>query len=434
MKPRLIALGLALLTLGLLAAPAGAAEAKRQAYVAQIKGAISPASAQYAARVIKRAGEAGAEVVVLLLDTPGGLVESMRLMVQDILASQRPVIVYVWPEGARAASAGVMITLAAHVAAMAPGTNIGAASPVAAGGKDIPGTMDRKVTNDLIAYVRSLAHKRGRNADWAEKAVRYAASVPAVEAVAEGVVDVVAPNLEALLDWTDGRRIKLPEGQVTLATKDLELVRFEPSLRDRILGAIANPNLAYMLLMLGLLAVYFELANPGAVLPGVVGAISLILAFFAMQTLSVSVAGLLLIITGAALFLLEIKVTSYGLLSMAGVGCLLVGSIMLFDTPRTGIRLPWSTILPTVAALSAFFMAIIYLVVKAQRRKASRGPGGLMGERGRVINWESQSGKVFIHGEIWRAESEETLAEDDQVEVVGGTGLRLKVRGIGEGR
>lgn len=394
---------------------------------AKLAGPISPASAQFCLRAIEAAENRQAAAAVILLNTPGGLDESMRQLVQGILNAKVPVIVYVAPSGARAASAGLMVTLAAHIAAMAPGTNIGAAHPVQGGGKDIEGKMALKVTNDMVAYVRSLAERRGRNADWAEQAVRQAASLPAVDAAAEGVVDLVAPSLEAVLDWADGRKISMAEGNLVMATKGAEITEIEPSFRDRVLGAIADPNLAYILLMIGLLAVFFELSHPGAILPGVVGAISLILAFFALQTLSVSLAGLLLIICAAAFFLLEIKVASYGLLSIAGIGCLFLGSIMLFG-PDSGYRLAWSTLLPTVIAVSAFFIGIVILAIRAQTSRKRTGLEGLIGDQAEVVAWAGTRGKVFTHGELWQAESAEELSKGEKVEITKVEGLRLTVR------
>lgn len=396
---------------------------------AKLTGAVSPAMAQLAARVIKQAEEAGAKVVVFQLDTPGGLDGAMRLIVQSILNSKVPVVVYVSPHGARAASAGLMITLAGHVAAMAPGTNIGAASPVTAGGKDVPGTMAKKVTNDMAAYVRALAHRRGRNADWAEKAVRKAVSLSAVEAAAEGVVDLVVPTQEALLDFCDGRRIDLASGRITMETKGARIRLIEPTVRDKVLGAIADPSLAYMLFMLGLIALYFELSHPGAVLPGVVGAISFILAFFAFQTLSVNMTGVLLLVVAAALFLLEIYVTSYGLLAFTGLGCLILGSIMLFDDSELGPQLSYLTIIPTLIVATGFFVTIIFVVVKAQRGKRAVGSAELVGREGRVSAWSEGAleGQIFIRGEIWRARSETPLVVGRSVRVTGGRGLTVFV-------
>ena len=344
--------------------------------VAEVQGAVSPAMTSYVARVLEEAGEIKAQAVVLQLDTPGGLVSAMREIIQSILNSEIPVVVYVAPQGAQAASAGVMITLASHVAAMAPGTNIGAAHPVGAGGKDVTGDMAKKVVNDMVAYARSLADQRGRNADWAERAVRYSVSLPAVEAAAEGVIDLVAPNLEALLGFVDGRRVRTARGEVALQTKDARLVRQGPSLKERVLGIIANPNLAYLLLMIGLLGIYLEMSHPGTILPGAVGAVSLILAFFAMQTLPVSLAGLLLIVVGVALFLLEIWITSYGMLSLGGVGCLVVGSIMLFDSPIEALRVALWVILVTVGLITTIFILIIRLVWKSRNGKPPPGPRG----------------------------------------------------------
>lgn len=400
----------------------------KQALIAKLNGPVSPVMARFALRVLERAADQNAELVVFQLDTPGGLVESMRLMVQGILASKTPVVVFVSPQGARAASAGVMITLSAHVAAMAPGTNIGAASVVSAGGKDVGGTMGRKVTNDMIAFVRSVADKHGRNADWAEKAVRYAVSLPAIEAAAEGVVDVVAPDLPALLQWTDGRKVKMESGTRTLATADLEMVEVEPGWRDRVLAVIANPSLAYLLLMLGILGIYLELSHPGTILPGAVGTISILLALFAMQTLSISVTGLLLIILGVVLFIIELKVVSYGLLSLGGIACLFFGSIMLFESPDGMMPVSWSVILPTVGAVSAFFVSVAWLVFRAQFRRPVTGREGLVGQEGRVMDWNGDAGRVFIRGEIWKAVSDDQPAPGNKVKVTASEGLTLTVQ------
>ena len=427
--PALLGLALSLLLLG--AAP-GRGESPL-VVVAEVQGAVSPAMAGYVARILDQADKQGAQAAVLKLDTPGGLVSSMREVVQSILNSPVPVIVYVAPQGAQAASAGVMITLSAHLAAMAPGSNIGAAHPVGAGGKDVEGEMSKKVLNDMVAYARSLAQQRGRNADWAERAVRHSVSLPAVEAAAEGVIEVVAPNLEALLEFAEGRRIALARGEVTLRTQGARVVTLEPSLKDRILSIIANPNLAYLLLMVGLLALYLEMSHPGAILPGVVGAVSLILAFFAMQTLPVSLAGLLLILVGVALFLMEIWVTSYGLLSLTGAGCLVVGSIMLFDSPEEGLRLAWSTIIPTLAVIIAFFGTIILLVWRSQKARIATGAEGMIGKRGQIREWSGERGKVFVQGELWRAGSEgpePALAPGQEVEITGQEGLVLVVRPV----
>lgn len=404
-----------------------AARTQPKAYLAKLDGPVSPAMVQFCRRTLKKAAEEKAGLVIYLLDTPGGLVDSMRAMVKDMLASPVPVAVFVAPQGARAASAGVMITLAGHIAAMAPGTNIGAASVVAAGGGEVKGTMARKVTNDMIAFVRSVAAKHGRNADWAEKAVRYAVSLPAIEAAAEGVVDVVAPDLDALLEWADGRRVNMESGQKTLHTKGMRVVELEPNFRDRVLAVIANPNLAYLLLMLGFLGIFLELTHPGVILPGVVGAISVLLAMFAMQTLSVSVTGLLMLVLGVVLFIIELKVISYGLLSVGGIACLFFGSVMLFESPEGVRAVSWSVILPTVGLVSAFFLAVVWLVFRAQLRKPVTGLEGLTGTRGRVLEWRDKSGKVFIHGEIWAARAEEALEPDQEVVVVSAEGLILGV-------
>ncbi|MEE9436617.1 MAG: nodulation protein NfeD, partial [Candidatus Adiutricales bacterium] len=302
-------------------------------YVMRLEGIISPATAGFLETSIEKAHEAGAQALLIEIDTPGGLAQSMRTMVKAILNAPLPIIIYVYPPGAQAASAGVMITMAADVAAMAPGTNIGAAHPVTAEGKDIQGEMAKKVVNDMVALIQGIATERGRNIEWAKKAVTESVSATAAEAVEIKVVDMMATGRTDLLKKVDGRRIKREGLDVTLRTADIEVVEIEESLRDRILKTLANPNIAYILMMLGLAGLYFELSNPGAILPGVLGGLFLILAFYAFQTLPVNFAGVLLIILGIIFFILEMKVTSYGMLSLGGLLSLTLGSLMLFKSP-----------------------------------------------------------------------------------------------------
>ncbi|MBW2340519.1 MAG: nodulation protein NfeD [Deltaproteobacteria bacterium] len=391
--------------------------------VIELEGPISPGTDQFVTRGIKQAETDRYPLVIIRMDTPGGLDTSMRSIVKAILNSSVPVVVYVAPRGARAASAGVMITVAAHVAAMAPQTNIGAAHPVSADGKEINKTMSEKVVNDMVAYARSIAKDRKRNQDWVEKAIRESVSITADVAVKEKVVDLVARDIDDLLSLLDGKEIVLHKGKVTLHTKEMKLTYVAPGWRDRILNTISNPNIAYILMMIGLAGLYFELSHPGAILPGVVGAISLILAFFAFQTLPVNYAGLLLIGLAIILFIAEIKVTSYGLLSLAGLICLALGSVMLFENVGVSLKL----MMPTIVLVGGFFIAIAFLAFRAYRRSPKGGREGLIGETGITEETIDPKGLIFVHGEYWKATSKEVVEEGEKVRIIGSEGLELIV-------
>ncbi len=394
------------------------------AVIIELDGAINPGTALYVARGIEEAPDLDAELIVLHVDTPGGLASSMRTIVKSILNSPVPVAVYVSPPGAGAASAGVMVTVAGHVAAMAPGTNIGAAHPVSAGGKDIQAEMSRKVINDMASYGRGIADEKGRNGDWVEEAIRESVSVTAEEALEKNIIDLIAEDLDDLLQKLDGREIVVQGKTMTLATADLERVNFEPGFRDRVLRTISDPNIAYILMMIGLAGLYFELSNPGAILPGVIGAISLILAFFSFQALPVNYAGLLLILLGVVLFIAEIKVTSYGLLSVGGLISLTLGSIMLFED----VGVPFRVILPTVALVGGFFIVVAALAVRAYRGRPKGGSEGIIGDIGVVQTRLDPDGLVFVHGETWKARADEAIEPDEEVEVIAIRGLSLIVR------
>ena len=421
MKNRILLI--AIFMLALLGAGPAAAES-RDVYIVQVADAISPGTADYIKSSIKKAENRQAACIVIQLDTPGGLAESMRQIVQAILASRVPVVVFVAPGGARAASAGVMITMAADVAAMAPGTNIGAAHPVGAGGQDIDGKMSEKVINDMVAQARSVAEQRGRNADWVEDAIRESVSVTESEALKENVIDLVAKNTEDLIRQLNGREIK---DKGTLKLDNANKIVMEETLRTKILRTISNPNIAYILMLIGLAGLYFELSHPGAIFPGVIGGISLILAFFALQTLPVNYAGILLILLAIVLFIMEMKIASYGLLSVAGVVCLLLGSLMLFEGDTPDMQLSLQVLLPTVIIVSGFFVAVAALVFRAQLSKPSTGSYGLVGEIGVVKKALTPEGKVFVHGELWNARSKEPLDEDTRVRVVKVVNLILEV-------
>jgi membrane-bound serine protease (ClpP class) len=398
--------------------------AKSDIYIVKVADAIGPGIAEFIDNSIARAEREEAACVIIELDTPGGLAESMRTIVQSILSSTVPVVVYVSPPGARAASAGVMITMAADVAAMAPGTNIGAAHPVGAGGKDIGGTMSEKVLNDMVAQAKSVAQKRGRNQKWVEQAIRESVSITDTEALKENVIDLIAKNTDDLIRQLNGRKIP---GKGVLHLDNARKVMINPGLRTQILKTISNPNIAYILLMIGLAGLYFELSHPGAIFPGVIGGISLVLAFFALQTLPVNYAGILLIILAIIFFIMEMKISSYGLLSVAGFISLLLGSMMLFKGTGPGSKLSLTVLLPTLILISGFFTFVAGLVFRAQISKPRTGGAGLVGEIGVVKIALTPEGKVFVHGELWRAKAKKEIGENVKVRVVNVDNLMLEV-------
>jgi len=399
---------------------------KNEIYMIKISDAIGPGIAEFIVSGIEKASDADAACIIIELDTPGGLAESMRSIVKAILASKVPVVVYVSPSGARAASAGVMITMAADIAAMSPGTNIGAAHPVAAGGKKIEKTMSEKVTNDMVAHVKSIAQKRGRNAKWAEKAVRESVSVTETEALKENIIDL-AENIDDLIKKINGRKV---EGKGVLKLDNPVKKILKESLRTKILKTISDPNIAYILMMIGLAGLYFELSHPGAIFPGVVGGIAIILAFFAMQTLPVNYAGILLIILAIIFFIMEMKITSYGLLSIAGIVSLLLGSLMLFKGNTPEMNLSLQVLIPTVVMVSGFFVAVAALVFKSHKAKPKTGIAGLVGEIGIVKQAVKPEGKVFVHGELWNATSKVVIKKDEKVRVVNVVNLVLEVEPV----
>ncbi len=405
---------------------------KEPVYTIEVDGIINPATAKFIVDSIDEATQQGAQCLIIQLDTPGGLMESMRIIVKKELASTIPIIVYVAPGGARAASAGVFVTMAANIAVMAPGTHIGAAHPVTLGGGEAKESkaMTEKIVNDTVAFIKNIAKARGRNADWAEKAVVKSVSITDEEAVKLNVVDFIAPDIPTLLAKIDGRVVKLDGVTRTLHTKGVQPRPIQMSWRDKLLEIISNPTIAYILLMLGIYGIFFELSSPGAILPGVVGGIFLILAFYALQMLPVNYAGLALILFAIILFIAEIKVVSHGLLAVGGVISLFLGSLMLFRSPVEYMRVSLSVIIPAVLVSAAFFIFAVTRAINARLRKPTTGTEGLMGEAGIASTPIAPEGKVAIHGEFWNATSDQNIEKGEKVQVIGVKNLKLNVKKI----
>ena len=397
-----------------------------------VDGTINPSSAEYISSGIKRAYERNAECLIIKLNTPGGLLKSTRIIVTSLLDSKIPVAVFVYPGGAQAASAGVFITLAANIAAMAPGTNIGAAHPVTLQGEQ-DSIMNEKATNDAAAFIRTISEKRARNIRWAEDAVRKSLSITETEALKENVIDTIAISVEDLLEKIDGKEISLPSGKKVLDTKNTEVINVEMSFKQKILDLLSDPNIAYIFLMIGIYGILFELYNPGAIFPGVIGGISLIVAFYSMHTLPVNYAGLALIIFAVILFIAEIKVISHGILTIGGIISLILGSIMLINTETSleVIKISWQVILVIVVLTAAFFIFAIGFGIKAQSRKPTTGTEGIIGEIGEAFSDLEPEGQVRIHGELWNAESlDGTVSKGTKVKVTQISNLKLMVRKI----
>jgi membrane-bound serine protease (ClpP class) len=372
----------------------------------KIDGAINPVVVSYIQRSIEKASSENAACVLIHLNTPGGLLKSTRIIVGDILESPVPVIVYVSPAGAHAGSAGVFITLAADIAAMAPGTNIGAAHPVTLQGST-DSIMNSKSTNDAVAFIRTIAEYRKRNLEWAEDAVRQSVSITANEALQKKIIDLIVPNDRELLNQVDGKMITRDSTNFQLHTRGAVIQILEMGFTEKLLNIISDPDVAYILLMLGLLGLLFELFNPGIIFPGIIGFISLVLAFYALNTLPVNYAGLALIIFGVLLLLLEIKIVSHGMLAIGGIAALLIGSLMLIR-PGSGmeaVRISRILIISTVAVTSGFFLFVIGMGLKAQSRKPVMGINALVSETAETLDTLNLSGRVLIHGEIWNAVS-----------------------------
>ena len=393
-----------------------------------IDGSINPAVDDFIHESIGRAKANGARALIIQLDTPGGLLGSTRSIVKNLLGAPVPIMVYVAPSGAGAGSAGVFITMAAHIAAMAPGTNIGAAHPVAGGGQEVKGVMGEKIENFTASFSESIAQKRGRNTEWAIQAVRKSVAITETDALKKNVIDIIAKDVDDLLKQVHGRKVDLDGHMQALDFKDVRVQRFEMSFKQKLINALADPNIAYLLMMAGLLGLYMEFAHPGVIFPGVAGAICLIIALTAFQVLPINYAGLGLVVLGIALLVGEAFAPSFGVLGVGGIISLALGSFFLFDTEGSDLIVDRSIIFTAVATLGAFVLAVSYLVFRSQKSKPTLGMDGLIGETGEVKVKLTPTGKIFVHGEYWNAQADREIDVGEKVEVVGYDGMSLKVQ------
>lgn len=398
-------------------------------YLSKYEGIINPPGAEFVVKSIEKAEKEEADIYILQLDTPGGLDESMRIIVKKIFDSKIPVCVYVFPLGARAASAGAFITVAAHIAAMSPGTNIGAAHPISIQGQ-MDSIMVKKVVNDAVSYIKSIGSKRNRNIEILENMVKKSLSLTSEEALNKKVIDIVAESIDSLLKKIEGFEVEIGGLKKKIELKDKKIKKIDMGLRERILMIISNPTVAYILLILGFYGLFFEITHPGAIFPGVIGAICLILAFYSFQTLPVNYAGVLLILLSMILFLLEIKVQSHGILGAGGVLSLLLGSLLLFQTDIPFLKISKFAIVTVIITTLLFFFFVILKAVQAQRKKTVTGKEGMIGEKGKAKSniTKGKEGLVFIHGEIWKAIAEDDILKDEEIVVVGFDGLKLIVK------
>ena len=432
---------------------------RADALLLELNGVIGPATSDFIERGIERAAADGNQAVILRVDTPGGLDTSMRVIIKSILASPVPVIVYVAPSGARAASAGTYILYASHYAAMAPATNLGAATPIpigpgmapSGGDEESPGKRDpeesakghtepvspqkamgRKVVNDAVAYIRSRAELRGRNAEWAEEAVRMGASLSAEEALAKNVIDAMAEDVDDLLAKLDGRKIKIRDTELTLNTGDWTVETLEPDWRNQLLAVLTNPNVAYILMLLGIYGLILELYNPGALIPGIVGAISLVLALYAFHVLPVNYAGAALILIGVALIVAELFLPSFGVIGIGGVAAFVIGSIILMDTDIEGYGVSMPLVITVGVAAAALFTATVLLAVRQRKRPIVSGREEMIGARAEALESFSETGQVRAHGEIWSARASQRVVLGQSLRIMDIDGLILEVEPLRE--
>jgi membrane-bound serine protease (ClpP class) len=435
LAPGFAVAALAALLAAMLALPAAAADGTVR--VLTWNGPITPVTTDYLVGALDEAAAARADAVIIRLDTPGGLDTAMRGIIKAQLASPVPVVVWVGPAGSRAASAGAFLTVAAHVAAMAPGTNIGSASPVQMGGAGMDSTMAKKVANDASAYLASIAERRGRDPEVCRRFVTEALNLTAEEALEQRVIDLMADDLDAVVQALRGRAVAVDSGTVVIPDGDLALEHHEPGLRQKLLKMLADPNVAYILMMLGIYGLFFELSNPGAFAPGVLGGICLLLALFAFQALPIDASGVLLILLGVVLLILEVKVTSYGVLSIGGVAALVLGSLLLFDrSAAPWARLSLRVLVPTVMVFAGFFLLCVWLAVRGHRRPVVTGKAAMAGETGRVlqdVGGPDAPGKVVVHGEVWNATAQQPLPAGARVVVQGVEGRTVRVVRADEG-
>ena len=416
------------------AAPSFAAD--RYALI-KLEGSVNPIVSEHVIKSIDRANKEKVRLIILQMDTPGGLMGSMREIIKSILSSDAPVVVFTAPKGAQAASAGGYITQAAHVAAMAPGTEIGAMHPVSPflnfGQKDeqgnaAEGIMEKKVLNDTIAYGKSLAQKRKRNVDWTVRAIRDAISSTYLEAYKLGIVDIIAEDVDDLLRKLNGRRVDVNGTMLTLSTANLSELSFEMDWKERMLNFFADPQMVFLLFIIAVAGIGMEFKSPGLIVPGVIGAVALFLFLMAVRVLPINLAGLALIILAIVLFILELKIASYGLLTVGGIVSFIFGSMILFDSPLPGGQIPLRSIISVVVFLLAFFFIVVRSVVLAHKGQVTTGMQGLVGETGMAIRDFDGNGKVFVHGEIWNASSEDAIKRDDRITVTGSKGMTLFVK------
>lgn len=399
-----------------------------------IDGSINPAVDDFIRESIARAKAGGARALIIQLDTPGGLLSSTRTIVKELLGTPVAVIVYVAPSGAGAGSAGVFITMAANIAAMAPGTNIGAAHPVTGGGGEVKGVMGEKIENFTASFSESIAQQRGRNAEWAIEAVRKSVAITETEALKKKVVDIIAKDIDDLLKQSHGRKVDIEGRKQELSLQNVSVVRHEMSVKQRVLNAIADPNIAYLLMMAGILGLYMEFSHPGTIFPGVAGAICLLLAFASFQLLPINYTGLALMALGVALLVGEAFFPSFGVLGIGGIISLALGSLLLFDTPTSDFGVDRSIVFTAVATIGSFVLAVSYLVFRSQKAKLTLGVDGLIGEIGVAREKLSPRGTVFVHGEYWKAEANEAIEPGEKVQVVGLDRMVLKVKRAAQAR